>query len=103
MQWGELRRQAKSLESEIDIKLTEFGKVGSSSLAGCSYNRTPHITQSSTGQSYGDLCNDIESLLQRLKFKSLLLSLSSYLNQSFVWCCRIHSSRLAYSCIGIMK
>ncbi|VDL62832.1 unnamed protein product [Hymenolepis diminuta] len=66
MQWGELRRQAKSLESEIDIKLTEFGKVGSSSLAGCPYNRTPHITQSSTEQSYGDLCNDIESLLQRL-------------------------------------
>ena len=65
MQWSELRRQAKSLESELDLKLTEFGKVGSSSLSSNIYSQTPHITQSSGGQSFGDLCNDIESLLQR--------------------------------------
>ncbi|VDK38871.1 unnamed protein product [Taenia asiatica] len=66
MHWGELRRQAKALESEIDSKLTEFGKVGSSSLSNSTGSRAPHITQSSNGQSYGDLCNDIENLLQRL-------------------------------------
>ncbi|VDM32489.1 unnamed protein product [Hydatigera taeniaeformis] len=66
MQWSELRRQAKSLESEIDLKLTEFGKVGSSSFIGGTGSRTPHITQSSNIQSYGDLCNDIENLLERL-------------------------------------
>ncbi|CDS37713.1 Golgi SNAP receptor complex [Echinococcus multilocularis] len=66
MQWSELRRQAKALESELDLKLTEFGKVGSSSLSGSVVTRTPHITQSSSSQSYSDLCNDIEGLLQRL-------------------------------------
>lgn len=68
MQWSELRHQAKALESELDLKLTDFGKVGSSCLSGSAYNRAPHITESSTGQSYGDICNDIESLLQRLVF-----------------------------------
>lgn len=65
MQWGELRRQAKALESEIDLKLTEFGKVGSSSFSGSTGSRAPYATQSSNSQSYGDLCNDIEGLLQR--------------------------------------
>lgn len=78
MQWNDLRRQAKSLESEIDLKLTEFGKAGSSSLGGNPYSRTPHITQTSNGQNYGDLCNDIESLLQRLGSLIFLISFVSF-------------------------
>ncbi|VDD81355.1 unnamed protein product [Mesocestoides corti] len=66
MQWGELRRQARTIESELDVKLTALSKVGSSFIGGSVNAHHSQTSQSSINSDYGDLCKDIEDLLQQL-------------------------------------
>ncbi len=63
MDWDNLRKEARSIENQLDAKLTAFSKLGSNfSNAG---GRHKLSTKSDNSNDYSVLCNDIEKLLER--------------------------------------
>lgn len=87
MQWDELRRQARTLESDLDANLTSLGKLGSAGGAlkhtrGAKCEQTP---------DFNNLCRDIEDLLERFVFISSVMFMHHVTESS---CITLHFNAL---------
>ncbi|VDN12498.1 unnamed protein product [Dibothriocephalus latus] len=67
IQWDDLRRQARTLENDLDSKLASFGKLGSAfGMTNYGYMQPSNQPANDTSSEYNLLSCDIENLLERL-------------------------------------
>lgn len=67
VQWDDLRRQARTLENDLDSKLASFGKLGSAfGMTNYGYMQPSSQPVNDTSSEYNVLSCDIENLLERL-------------------------------------
>jgi Golgi SNAP receptor complex protein 1 len=65
--WEELRREARKLESEVDVKLAGFSKLGQGFGDASPYSSAGGGSKSKSGdQLVGQKAAELEALLQRL-------------------------------------
>mmetsp|Transcript_23422 Transcript_23422/g.39159 ORF Transcript_23422/g.39159 Transcript_23422/m.39159 type:complete len:258 (-) Transcript_23422:316-1089(-) len=65
--WEELRREARKLESEVDVKLAGFSKLGQGFGDASPYSSAGGVSKSKSGdQLVGQKAAELEALLQRL-------------------------------------
>ncbi|KAI0230823.1 Golgi SNAP receptor complex member 1 [Lamellibrachia satsuma] len=70
-QWEDLRKQARQLENEIDLKLISFSKLGTSYSSYRDFNAansdsTPLLNKASSEHMFDTMAMEIEQLLARL-------------------------------------
>lgn len=64
-QWEDLRKQARRLENELDLKLVSFSKLGTSYSSSAS-DHTPLLGNSSSERMFETMAMEIEQLLAKL-------------------------------------
>nr|VZI40009.1 unnamed protein product [Spirometra erinaceieuropaei] len=97
IQWDDLRRQARTLENDLDSKLASFGKLGSAfGMTNYGYMQSPNQPVNDTSSEYNLLSCDIENLLERLAQHTSLLYQPSATKLGVFACvwrsfCRFHA------------
>merc|ERR1719204_186518 len=78
-QWEDLRKQARQLENEIDLKLVSFSKLGTSFSSQSEFtlstsDTSPLLTKSSSEHMFETMTMEIEQLLAKLTEVNDLMS-----------------------------
>ncbi|KAL8559880.1 Golgi SNAP receptor complex member 1 [Nucella lapillus] len=64
--WEDLRKQARQLENEIDLKLVSFSKMGTSYSGEREGDRSPLLNHSSSEHMFDTMAMEVEQLLTKL-------------------------------------